>query len=54
MRKFHEGRVFGRTEKAIKHNIRTHADIVYKQGDMFYNRANNRAWKGPGTMVHFM
>ena len=42
-------------KKAIKHNIRTHADIVYKQGDiMFYNRANNRAWKGPGTMVHFM
>ena len=38
-------------KKIIKHNIRTHADVVYKQGDIvFYKRANN-TWKGPGTVI---
>ena len=35
---------------AIKHNIRTYANVVYKHGDIaFYNRACNAAWRGSGT-----
>ena len=39
-------------KRAIKHNIRTHVDTVYKQGHIvFYKRANNTTWKGPGTII---
>ena len=52
MRKFHKGTVFEKLERVIKHKIRTHSDVVYKQVDIvFYKRANNTAWKGPDTVV---
>ena len=33
-------------KKDFQYNIKTHADVVYKQGDIvFYKRANNATWK---------
>ena len=41
-----------RLRRAIKHQTRTYSDIRYNTGDLvYYKRANNNEWKGPGTVI---
>ena len=56
MRKARERYIQGesseRIRRALRHNVRTHADESYCNGDKVYHRQKNfKGWKGPGVVL---
>ena len=42
----------GKIRKALRHKIRSYADVAYDNGDkVYYRRKNFKGWKGPATVL---
>ena len=39
-------------KKALRHKVRSYADVAYEKGDkVYYRRKNYKGWKGPAVVL---